>query len=104
MFKLGHKGGVLKEWFPFNVLQKIDGVAMSFTRDDVQMDKLISVREAVKFGSVAGGQGYKACNCKTGKCGKGTRCSCFKNGTKCNSRCHQGNDNKNCTMKHDRVK
>jgi hypothetical protein len=32
------------------------------------MDKLISVREAVKFGSVAGGQGYKACNCKTGKC------------------------------------
>jgi hypothetical protein len=25
---------------------------MSFTRDDVQMDKLISVREAVKFGSV----------------------------------------------------
>ena len=35
MFKLGHKGGVLKEWFPFNVLQKIDGVAMIFTRDDV---------------------------------------------------------------------
>ncbi len=49
------KVSVLKEWFPFNVLQKIDGVAMSFTRDDVQMDKLISVREAVKFGSVAGG-------------------------------------------------
>jgi hypothetical protein len=104
MFKLGHKGGVLKEWFPFNVLQKLDGVAMSFTRNDVQMDKLISVREAVKFGSVAGGQGFKACNCKTGTCGKGTRCSCFKNGIKCNSRCHNGNDNKNCTMKNDRAK
>jgi hypothetical protein len=30
MFKLGHKGGVLKEWFSFNVLHKIDGKAMSF--------------------------------------------------------------------------
>jgi hypothetical protein len=28
MFKLGHKGGVLKEWFPFNVLQNIENISM----------------------------------------------------------------------------
>lgn len=104
MFRLGHKGGILKEWFPFNVLQKIDGVAMNFTKDDVPIDKEISVREAIKFVSIAGGQGYKACNCKTGKCGKGTKCTCFRDGVKCNSRCHKGENNKNCTNKIDKKK
>ena len=44
--------------FPFNVLQKIDGVGMDFSRDDVPMDK-ISVREAVKFVSIAGAKDKK---------------------------------------------
>ena len=74
---------------------------MAFSREDVPMDKLVSVREAIKFVSIANGQGYKACNCLTGKCGKGTRCSCFKDGVRCNSRCHKGTNNPNCTMKKD---
>jgi hypothetical protein len=90
MFKLGHKGGVLKEWFPFNVLHKIDGIAMSFSRDEVPMEKEISVREAIKIVSISNGQGYKQCNCKTGKCGQGSKCNCYKDGVKCNSRCHKG--------------
>jgi hypothetical protein len=104
MFKLGHKGGVLKEWFPFNVLHKIDGIAMSFSRDEVPMEKEISVREAIKIVSISNGQGYKQCNCKTGKCGQGSKCNCYKDGVKCNSRCHKGENNKNCTNKTDRTK
>ena len=64
MFRLRHKDGILKEWFPFNVLQKIDGVSMNFTEEDIPMDKKISVREAIKFVSIAGGQGYKKSLCK----------------------------------------
>ena len=104
MFKLGHKGGVLKDWYPWNVLQKISGVGMGFSRDDVDQSKIISVREAVKCVSIAGGQGFKACNCVTGKCGKGTKCNCYRDGVKCNSRCHKGQYNKNCTMKVDTQK
>ena len=103
-YQLGHKGGVLKEWFPFNVLHKIDGVAMSFSRDEVPMEKEISVREAIKIVSISNGQGYKQCNCKTGKCGQGSKCNCYKDGVKSNSRCHKGENNKNCTNKTDRTK
>jgi hypothetical protein len=104
MFKLGHKGGVLKEWFPFNVLHKIDGIAMSFSRVEAPMEKEISVREAIKIVSISNGQGYKQCNCKTGKCGQGSKCNCYKDGVKCNSRCHKGENNKNCANKTDRTK
>jgi hypothetical protein len=51
--------------------------------------------------SIANGQGFKACNCVTGTCGKGTRCTFFKSGLQCNSRCHKGGNNPNCTMKKD---
>ncbi len=87
MFELGHKSGVLKEWLPFNVLHKKDGIAMSFSRDEVPMEKEISVREAIKIVSISHDQGFKQCNCKTVKCGQGRKCNCY-------SRCHKGN-NKN---------
>ena len=74
------------------------------TRDDVDMNKEISFREAVRHASIATDQGFKACNCLSGKCGKGTKCSCYMDGVKCNFRCYKGNENKNCTMKTDRKK
>ena len=106
MFKLGHRGGVLKEWFPFNVLNKVpvEVGMIHMTKDDVDINKEISVREAVRHASIATGQGFKACNCLSRKCCKGTKCSCYRDGVKCNSRCHKGNENKNCTMKTDRKK
>lgn len=45
--------------------------------------------------SAAGGQGLLHCACK-GACDN-DRCSCFKAGRECNSRCH--NTNANCTNK-----
>jgi hypothetical protein len=57
------------------------------------------VREAVKAVSVAGGQGVKACGCLSGNC-NGGKCECFNNIVPCNSRCHKGNSNPNCTRKH----
>ena len=56
-------------------------------------------REALKSVSIAHGQGFKDCNCVSGTCDMGTRCSCFKDGIKCNSRFHKGKDNPKCTMK-----
>ena len=104
MFKLGHRGGILKEWYPFNVLNKVplEVGMIHMTREDVDLNKQISVREAVRHASIATGQGFKACNCLTGTCGKGTKCSCYRDGVKCNSRCHKGKENKNCKMKSDR--
>ena len=103
-FKLGHKSGVLKEHFPFHVLTKIEEKAsINFSRSDVPLDQIgITIREAVKFVSIAHGQGVKACNCLKGTCGKGTKCSCFNNESgrlKCNSKCHKGQVNAKCTNK-----
>ena len=59
-------------------------------------------REAVKTVSIAHDQGFKMCNCVKGKCGKGTKCSCYNNESgsqKCNSKCHKGKVNPNCINK-----
>ena len=39
--------------------------------------------------SAVGGQGFVFCTCK-GTC-ETQKCSCFKAGRKCNSRCHKNN-------------
>ena len=49
----------------------------------------VGLREAMRVVSAVGGQGVVQCACK-GKCNS-NKCSCFKNGRKCNSRCHKGN-------------
>ncbi len=45
-----------------------------------------------------GGQGFKMCRCVDGKC-NGGRCGCHRDNRKCNSKCHGGNANPNCTRK-----
>ncbi len=52
----------------------------------------MSVREAVKAISIAGGQGVKACGCISGNYNIG-KCVCFNSKVPCNSRCHKGNQN-----------
>jgi len=53
----------------------------------------ITLRAAMAVQSTVGGQGMVRCDCK-GKC-ETNRCSCLREGRKCNSRCHKGN--KICT-------
>jgi hypothetical protein len=72
----------------------------TLTIDKVPKDKKVSVREAVKAVSIAGGQGVKACGCTSGNCNIG-KCVCFNNKVPCNSRCHKGNPNPNCLRKHE---
>ena len=56
----------------------------------------VSLRQAMAVQSTVGGQGMVHCNCK-GSC-ESNKCSCFKAGRKCNSRCHKGNT---CCTNHD---
>ena len=49
--------------------------------------------------SIAGVQGVKRCNCKTGSCKTG-RCKCKEAKRPFNSRCHGGNGNPNCENKY----
>ena len=99
-FRLGHISGVLKECVTYNVLVKISDKSCTLTIDKVPKDKKVSVREAVKAVSIAGGQGVKACGCTSGNCNIG-KCVCFNNKVPCNSRCHKGNPNPNCLRKHE---
>jgi hypothetical protein len=90
----------LKECVTYNVLVKISDKLCTLTIDKVPKDKKVSVREAVKAVSIAGGQGVKACGCTSGNCNVG-KCVCFNNKVPCNSRCHKGNPNPNCLRKHE---
>ena len=53
-----------------------------------QQMKEVGLRAAMKDVSAVGGQGMLRCSCK-GACNRNT-CTCFKNGRRCNSRCHAG--------------
>ena len=94
-FRLGHISGVLKECVTYNILTKLTDKLSTLTLDNVPMDKQVSVREAVKAVSIAGGQGVQACNCGVDNC-NGGKCGCFISKIPCNSRCHKGQPNPNC--------
>ena len=53
----------------------------------------VTLRAAMAVQSAVGGQGMLRCDCK-GPCST-NKCSCFKAGRKCTSRCHK--QNKTCT-------
>jgi hypothetical protein len=75
-FRLGHISGIFKECVSYNVLEKISDKSCTLTIDKVPKDKKVSVREAVKAVSIAGGQGVKACGCISGNCNIG-KCVCL---------------------------
>jgi len=56
---------------------------------DINRDKHVLLREALKSCTASGGQGFVKCNCAAlqKKCGN-LICECFKAQLKCNSRCH----------------
>lgn len=58
------------------------------TKEDVNLEKTVSLRSAVVAQSSSGGQGFKKCNCSGPKRCQTKRCKGFKAKLKCNSRCH----------------
>lgn len=91
MFKLGCKVGVLEGLFPFNTMTKTE-LRTDFEKENIP-ENVFKVREAIRLLSVGHGQGVLKCNC-TGKC---ANCNCVKAKQLCNSRCHKGKTNANCT-------
>ena len=73
-------------------LMGLDGVLEHWLRvkGDTSLSRCrsIGVRVAAAANSLTGGQGMLRCSCK-GACNS-ERCSCFKVGRLCNSRCHKG--------------
>ena len=84
-YRVGTHVGTLKGTFACSMVEKCKQVFVS--PQDVP-ETTLSVRAAVTAGSIATGQGYIRCNCKTGCFGG--RCKCKKANRVCNSRCHQG--------------
>lgn len=95
MYQLATKHGIISGWLSRNAFHICKQKLIKF--DSLDLTKEKSLREINALHSLGGGQGFLKCNC-TGKCDK--NCSCNKRGVFCNSRCHKGNENKQCTRKY----
>ncbi|XP_063887764.1 KRAB-A domain-containing protein 2-like [Scylla paramamosain] len=87
MYRIGVRDGILKGRYSrsqFDICSQ-----QLYSIGEVSADKEIGLRQAVQQSSRFGGQGYAKCNCTVGKkqC-QTNRCKCYKEGYKCNSRCH----------------
>ena len=86
-YSVATAAGLLKNWLSRNQVQEVP--TNNLKLDDIDLQKKLSIREAVAHHSLFNGQGYKKCNCSTSKTQCRTnRCTCFKNNLQCNSRCH----------------
>ena len=98
LYTVASAKGILKERFHRNKLTVIPSVTPKLLGlEDVFQSHEgmaeISVRQAISQRSLHGKQGMRRCDCK-GDC-QTSRCSCFRSGHICNSRCHMSN-NKCC--------
>lgn len=97
VYQIGTGQGVIKGWYPRTDI----GISQSrsISKEDVPVNKFITLREAAAKQSLTGGQGFQKCNCQpsVSQC-KTKRCRCFKENRLCNSRCHSKNT---CCNKHD---
>ena len=85
LYRIAVKAGILKESYSRNQFDCCPERLL--TEDNVNQDKSVSLREAVKQQSMCGGQGFKKCSCASMQC-KSNRCACYKAKVLCNSRCH----------------
>ena len=102
MYHLACKAGVLDTLYHPSYITAVPTSSnmMGFENVCDQWTGLPRIKERTAAASVSmvGGQGkHLGCGCKSGTCHTG-RCSCFKAGLKCNSKCH-GRINKNCVNK-----
>jgi hypothetical protein len=102
MYRLACKAGVLDTLYHPSYMTSVAANSKVLGLDNV-LDEWtglprIKERKAAASVSMVGGQGkHLGCGCKNGTCRTG-RCSCFKAGLECNSKCH-GGINKNCINK-----
>ena len=102
MYRLACKAGVLDTLYHPSYMTSVAANSKVLGLDNV-LDEWtglprIKERKAAASVSMVGGQGkHLGCGCKNGTC-RTSRCSCFKAGLECNSKCHGGN-NKNCINK-----
>ena len=82
--KIGTSVGCIDKQFSLGQVEKC---AQKLLQSDSIPDRVLSLRAAVTEESVATGQGFIQCNCKTG-CHAG-RCKCRRQQLLCNSRCHK---------------
>ena len=101
-YRLACKAGVLDTLYHPSYMTSVAASSTLLGLDSV-LDEWtglprIKERKAAASMSIVGGQGkHLGCGCKSGNCRTG-RCSCFKAGLKCHSKCHGGH-NKNCINK-----
>lgn len=102
MYRLACKAGVLDTLYHPSYMTGVASNTKLLGLDNV-LDEWtglprIKERKAAASVSMVGGQGkHLGCGCKAGTC-RTARCSCFKAGLLCNSKCH-GGINKNCINK-----
>ena len=104
-YRIGVKGGVLQNCFfrgqlKHNITATPTSTNLQEILDTWSTAKKIGIREALRWLSPTGGQGFTKCNCK--KSCFSNACACYKAKRLCNSRCHPSNHNcKNCGLKDD---
>ena len=92
-YRLACSSGVIKTKYARSYVKPIplmtpQLVGLEQALEGWQQMKEVGLRAAMKDVSAVGGQGMLRCSCK-GACNRNT-CTCFKNGRRCNSRCHAG--------------
>ena len=100
-YRLACRMGKIKSLYERSYISPVFGSTPELHGLQVALDSWagmpeVSLRQAMAVQSTVGGQGMVHCNCK-GSC-ESYKCSCFKAGRKCNSRCHKGNT---CCTNHD---
>ena len=100
-YRLACRMGKIKSLYERSYISPVFGSTPELHGLQVALDSWagmpeVSLRQAMAVQSTVGGQGMVHCNCK-GSC-ESNKCSCFKAGRKCNSRCHKGNT---CCTNHD---
>ena len=81
-YRIGTPSGLLDKAFSRNQVKKC---AQNIIEQDVVPERSLTVRSTVAEESVATGQGFIHCNCKTAAMVAG---ACKKSNVLCNSRCH----------------
>ena len=76
-YTIGCPSGILRGKFSRNQFDLCPQKLL--TRKDLNTDIILSLREAVRSESSAGGQGFVKCNCSGAKKCQTNRCKCLKN-------------------------
>jgi hypothetical protein len=102
LYRLACKAGVLDRLYHPSYLTVVQSTSVIMGLEGVVDEwtglPKIKERKAAASVSIVGGQGkHLGCGCKHGTC-QTKRCSCFKAGLLCNSKCH-GGINKKCANK-----